>query len=233
MFSKNLKDKIKEIKKSIVAIGYNINETQVTIIGSGFALSDDGNILTCAHVYNQVPKEFIKNLKALVIIKEEMGYLDHYSWIPVSLVAKDDQKDVAVLKLERYKDTLLNKLELGDSDSVDVGQDVYFIGFPYAAQLANEGFGITLNLSRAVISSIKRDGMDPSHYRNWIFVDSINNPGNSGAPLIDVETNKVVGFMAVAFRTPSQNAKYKDLDIREPMHIGAARPINFLKELIR
>ncbi|MBX4186883.1 MAG: serine protease [Candidatus Doudnabacteria bacterium] len=233
MFSKNLKDKVKEVRKSIVAIGYTTTvPDQIIITGSGFAVSDDGRILTCAHVYNQTPKEFIVNLKALVRIEEKIPDLEKYEWIPVKLIAKDDLKDAAVLQLERFKDTLIKSLDLGDSDGADVGQDVYFMGFPYAAQLINEGFGITVTLSKAVIGNIKRNGQDLKQPRVWILVDTINNPGNSGAPLIDLETNKVIGFMAIAFRTPSRLEKYKDLEIREPMHIGAARPINLIKELI-
>lgn len=228
--NKDFIEKVKKVKKSIVAIGFNPNEAQITIIGSGFPISDDGKILTCAHVYNSVPKELVSNLKALVMVSEEMDNLEKYSWIPVTLILKNDQTDVAILQIENYKNTLIFPLELGNSDEVEVGQEVYFISFPYAAQLMNEGFGITVNLSKTIISNIKRDGVDPKHFRNWFLVDTINNPGNSGAPLIDLETHKVIGFMSIAFRIQSQ--VMKNLDIREPMHIGGAKPINLVKELI-
>ena len=68
--------------------------------------------------------------------------------------------------------------------------------------------------------------------KNWFLVDSISNPGNSGCPLVDIENNKVVGIMSLAFRTKSQVPKYNDLDIREPMHIAAAKPINLAKKLL-
>ena len=119
---------------------------------------------------------------------------------------------------------------MGDSDKVELGQDVYFIGFPYAAQLINDGFGITLVVNRGIISNIKRDGVDLEHKRNWLIIDAISNPGNSGCPVINSETNEVIGVMSISFRTPSK--VQPNLDIREPMHIAGAKPINLVKKLL-
>ena len=226
-----LNEKIKKIKSSIVAIGFNPNPQQITIVGSGFAISDDGKILAAAHLYNQLNEEQRKNLKANVMMEKIGDNLERYKWAPIKLIDKNDKDDLAIFQLEEYKDTLLRKLDLGDSDKIEIGQEVYFIGFPYAAQLMNEGFGVTLVVNRGIISNIKRDGIDPSHKRNWLIVDAISNPGNSGCPLIDIESNKVVGVMTIAFRT--QSKVMKELDIREPMHIAGARPINLVKELLK
>lgn len=227
----NLKERIKEVKNSTVAIGFNPNPNQITIIGSGFAVSDDGKILSAAHLYNQLNSEQINNLKANVMIEQMENDLERYKWIPIKLINKDDKNDMAIFQLEEYKGTLLERLDLGDSEKVEIGQEVYFIGFPYAAQLINEGFGVTLVVNKGIISNIKRDGVDPNHRRNWLIVDAISNPGNSGCPLIDMETNKVIGVMTIAFRTKSQTVQ--NLDIREPMHIAGARPINLAKDLLK
>ncbi len=229
-FKDKLQNKIKEIKNSIVAIGFNPNPNQITIIGSGFAVSNDGKILSGAHLYNQLNSEQISNLKANVMIEQMENDLERYRWIPIKLINKDDKNDIAIFQLQEYKETLLRKLDLGDSEKVEIGQKVYFIGFPYAAQLMNEGFGVTLVVNKGIISNIKRDGVDPEHKRNWLIVDAISNPGNSGCPLVDIETNKVIGVMTIAFRTKSQTVQ--NLDIREPMHIAGARPINLAKPLL-
>jgi len=230
MFKKTLVDKIKKIKNSIVAIGFHPNPQQITIVGSGFCVSDDGKILTAAHLYNTLDKSQRNNLKANVMVEQLDQDLERYKWISINLVAKDDKNDVAIFQLEEYQNTLLKKVELGDSEKAEIGQEVYFIGFPYAAQLINEGFGITLVVNKGIISNIKRDGVDPNHPRNWLIVDAISNPGNSGCPLIDIESNKVIGVMTIAFRTKSQTQP--NLDIREPMHIAGARPINLAKNLL-
>lgn len=221
---------IKLVRQSIVAIGFNPNPQQITIAGSGFCISNDGKILSSAHLYNPLDENQKRNLKAFVMVEQKENGLEAYRWIPISLVDKNDQSDLAVFQLETYQDSLLKKVELGDSEKVEVGQDVYFIGFPYAAQLINDGFGVTLVVNKTIVSNIKRDGVDPAHNRNWFILDAISNPGNSGCPLIDLESNKVIGVMAIAFRT--QSRIQPNLDIREPMHIAGAKPINLARGLL-
>lgn len=233
MIFDKLSDKIKKVRHSIVAIGFHPNPQQITIVGSGFAVSDDGKVLIAAHLYNQLNEEQRKNLKAFVTVEQKQNDLERYQWIPIKLINKSDaDDDMALFQLEEFKNTLLKKLELGDSETVEVGQGAYFIGFPYAAQLMNEGFGVTLVVNKTIVSNIKRDGVNPEHKRNWFILDAISNPGNSGCPLIDLKTNKVIGVMTITFRTKSQVQKYSDLDIREPMHICAAKPINLAKSLL-
>lgn len=223
-----LVDNIAKVRRSIIAIGFRPSPNKVTIVGSGFSVGSDGKILSSMHLYNQLTPEQRKSLVGMVMVKRD-DKLEHYRWFPLKLVKKNDKADLVLFQLDEYKDTLLQPLKIGDSDKLEVGQEVYFIGFPYAAQLINEGFGITLVVNRAIVSNIKHDGRDPAHERNFLILDAISNPGNSGCPLIDVETNKVVGVMAIAFRTKSRAVK--DLDIREPMHICAAKPINLIKKL--
>ncbi len=227
-----LKDKIKKVKNSVIAIGFKPNPQQITIIGSGFAISDDGKILSSAHLYNQLKPENISTLMGMVTEKEEENGLTHYKWLPLRLIEgkKNDKDDVALFQIEGYENTLVNKINLGDSENIEVGDEVYFIGFPYAAQLINDGFGVTLIVNKGIISNIKRDGIDPSHKKNWFIVDTISNPGNSGCPLIKLDTNEVIGIMAISFRTKSRTVD--NLDIREPMHIAGAKPINLAKPLL-
>ena len=229
MFREPLKDKIKEIRSSVVALGFNPNPQQITIVGSGFCISNNGKILSVAHLYSLLNEEQRKNLKAFVMVEQKSDNLEAYRWIPLDFVVKDDENDLAVFQLENYQQTLLKPLELGDSERVEVGQDAYFLGFPYAAQLINDGFGVTLIVNRTIVSNVKREGQSP-HKRNWFILDAISNPGNSGCPLVDLDTNKIIGVMAITFRTPSR--VQKDLDIREPMHICAAKPINLAKSLL-
>jgi S1-C subfamily serine protease len=226
----NLRKKIKKVRSSIVAIGFSPAPNQMTITGSGFCVSNDGKILTAAHIYNQTPPQFQSKLMGMASVAEESNGLTRYTWLPLKLLKKDDKNDVSLFQLEKNETTLIKPLPLGNSEDVEVGDDAYFIGFPYAAQLINEGFGITLVLNKGIISNVKRDGVDPNHPRNFLMVDAISNPGNSGCPLIDSSTNKVIGIMSIAFRIQSKTQLA--LDIREPMHIAAAKPINLAKELV-
>lgn len=226
-----LKNKIKKVKQSIIAIGFKPNPQQITITGSGFAISNDGKILSAAHIYNQLKTENIPNLMGMASAGEDANGLEHFKWLPLKLIKKDDKNDVALFQIEGYEKTLLKKLDLGDSEHIEVGDEAYFIGFPYATQLINDKFGVTRIINKGIMSNIKRDGVDPSHKKNFFIVDAISNPGNSGCPLIDLKSNKVIGVMVIAFRMQSKTQP--NLDIREPMHICAARPINLAKELLR
>lgn len=226
---KNLKEQIKEVRRGIVAIGFNPSPTQITILGTGFIV--EGKIITCAHLLNSLGEEQIKNLKANVMVEQTGKDLERYQWMPIKIFKTPDiRNDLAVFEFEVSPQDV-KQLELGDSDAAEIGQGVYFIGFPYAAQLINDGFGITLVANKGMISNIKRDGADPDLKRNWFIIDAISNPGNSGCPVIDMETNKIIGVMSIAFRTKSQTNP--ELDIREPMHIAGAKPINLVKELLK
>ncbi|MBI3337328.1 MAG: trypsin-like peptidase domain-containing protein [Candidatus Staskawiczbacteria bacterium] len=224
----NLQQNIKEVRKSVVAIGFNPSPNQITILGSGFIC--DGKIITVAHLLSKLNEEQIKNLKANVMVEQVGNDLERYQWMPIKECKKDMKNDLAVFEFESKPENLKN-LVLGNSENTEIGQDAYFIGFPYAAQLINDGFGVTLVVNKGIISNIKRDGTDPERKRNWFIIDAISNPGNSGCPVINAETNEVIGVMSISFRTPSQVVK--ELDIREPMHIAGAKPINLAKELLK
>lgn len=225
----NLTRQFKDVKKSVVAIGFKPSENQITILGSGFIVDGD-KIITAAHIYNQAPEEQKEKLMANVMVEEIQDNVERYEWISMKLVNKNDKNDIAIFQLENITKILSKGLDLGDSEKIEVGQEVYFIGFPYAAQLINEHFGLTLIVNKGIVSNIKRDGVDQNHNRNWLIIDAISNLGNSGCPLIDVETGKVVGIMTISFRTQSRTIK--ELDIREPMHIAGAKPINLIKEIL-
>ncbi len=230
MFAQSLKEKIKKTRNSVIAIGFKPNVNQITIIGSGFAVTNDGKILSAAHLFNQLKPEQKESLVGMVMTKQEENGLETYAWLPLKLIKKDDKNDVALFQIEDFNKTLLRSLELDDSEKVEVGDEAYFIGFPYAAQLINDRFGITLIVNKTIISNIKRDGIDPNRPRIWFIVDAISNPGNSGCPIISINTNKVIGVMTISFRTKSQTQP--NLDIREPMHIAGAKPINLAKVLL-
>ena len=195
--SQNLQKNIKDVRQSVVAIGFNPNPDQITILGSGFI--SDGKIITCAHLLNNLSEEQVKNLKANVMIEQVGRDLEKYKWMQIKEYKKDVKNDLAVFEFSEEKPENLNTLHLtlGDSEAMEIGQDIYFIGFPYAAQLINDGFGITLIVNKGIISNIKRDGIDPERKRNWFIVDAISNPGNSGCPIIDTETNEVIGIMSI------------------------------------
>ncbi|MCX6738179.1 MAG: serine protease [Candidatus Parcubacteria bacterium] len=230
----NREKRIKKAKLAVLAIGYIIpdDQSKIMIVGSAFVISKNKNrVAGCYHIINpDPPTSFaitnVPNLRALVPIKAD-GSL--YEWRPLKLIDKDKENDVAIYEVDTLANSIVEELKLGNSDNVKEGAKVCFIGYPYAAVIMNEGWGWTEVLNTGVVSTIK---FNQDQKRVFILVDAINNPGNSGCPLMFERNNVVVGVMTNAFRKPTELEKYKDLDIREPMHVGGARPINAVRQLL-
>lgn len=139
--------------------------------GSGFIVREDGYIYTNNHVIEDADT-----------IKVRM--LDGREW-PAKLVGTDDRTDVAVLKVEA---TGLPVAELGNSDSVRVGQVACAIGAPY-----NLDYTFTVGWVSGKGRSNLNNGDMHVIYEEYIQTDASINPGNSGGPLLDLD-GKVIGM---------------------------------------
>jgi putative serine protease PepD len=140
--------------------------------GSGFVVSSDGLIVTNQHVVDGATQVAVK-----------IG--TDGEQLPAEVVGIDPSQDLALLKVDA-KD--LPTLELGDSDSVEVGDDTYAIGNPY---------GLDHTLTTGVVSALNRDLQAPNGatISGAIQTDAALNPGNSGGPLLDGD-GKVIGVNA-------------------------------------
>jgi serine protease Do len=163
-------------------------------LGSGFVVSKDGYILTNAHV--------VEGADEITVRTNDERDLD------AKLVGSDPQTDLAVLKVEDGK---LAALELGDSDSLRVGQWVVAAGTP---------FGLSSSITSGIVSATGRSNLRIADYENFIQTDAAINPGNSGGPLLDLE-GRVVGINTAIF---SRSGGY--------MGIGFAIPINMARNVM-
>lgn len=130
--------------------------------GSGVILTEDGYILTNAHVVRE--SESI-----------EVTLLNGKSY-KARLVGGTLSKDIALLKIDSEEP--LPTIEIGNSDDLLVGQSVYAIGNP---------FGFNSTLTTGIISSVARElpTQNGRLIENVIQTDAAINPGNSGGPLLD------------------------------------------------
>lgn len=164
--------------------------------GSGFIVSLNGTIVTNKHVVSD------QNADYTVITNDGKEY-------PAKVLARDPIKDIAVIKINGEKFPVL---DLGDSDSLKVGQTVIAIG--------NSLGEFSNSVSKGIISGLQRNVTAGSGFgqteqlANIIQTDAAINPGNSGGPLLDI-SGKVIGVnvaMAqgaenVAFSIPSNQIK--------------------------
>ncbi|HEU4376109.1 MAG TPA: DegQ family serine endoprotease [Telluria sp.] len=133
-------------------------------IGSGFIISNDGLVLTNAHVVEGADE-------VIVTLTDRREF-------KARVLGADKRSDVAVLKVEA---TGLPYLKMGDSNKIRVGEWVIAIGSP---------FNLENSVSAGIISAKARDTGD---YLPLIQTDVAVNPGNSGGPLINMR-GEVVGI---------------------------------------
>lgn len=149
-------------------------------LGTGFVVSDDGDILTNAHVVSE-------NGQAADTVSVTFKTADGTTTkVTATVVGADDSSDVALLKVDPKEVGELVVLPLGDSDKVAVGEPVVAIGNP---------LGYDFSLTTGVVSALDRELESPngSIIADGIQTDAAINSGNSGGPLIDA-TGHVIGI---------------------------------------
>jgi serine protease Do len=167
--------------------------------GSGFIFSSDGYIITNFHV--------VENSDSITV-----SLFDGRSY-DAELIGYDAGNDVAILKVDA---TDLTPVVLGDSDQLNIGDDVVAIGNPLGE--------LTFSLTSGVVSAKDREiTMASGATMRLIQTDCAINSGNSGGALLNLY-GEVVGIT---------NAKYSSDSSREASidNIGFAIPINKAREI--
>ena len=157
---------------STETVGHNIFGHTVTrpASGSGFFISSDGYIVTNDHVIAGAD-----SITALLYDGTE-----HQA----TVVGRDAASDLAIIKIEAEG---LTYLTLGDSDTLQVGEQVVAIGNPLG-EFANS---MTVGHVSALSRDITIDGVS----RNKLQTDTAVNPGNSGGPLLNLQ-GEVIGVVS-------------------------------------
>ena len=167
--------------------------------GSGFIVTDDGYILTNYHVVEDADSITVSMYEGQTYEAELVGF--------------DASNDVAVLKIEAEG---LTPVVLGDSDNLNVGDNVVAIGNPLGE--------LTFSLTSGAISSLNRNiTMSNGSTMNLMQTDCAINSGNSGGALFNMY-GEVIGIT---------NAKYSSNGGGEASidNIGFAIPINLAWEI--
>jgi len=168
--------------------------------GTGFFVSEDGMILTNAHVVSDTEADYT------VLTNDGKKY-------PAKVLARDAFRDLAIMKIENQGK--LPTLELGDSDKLQIGQTVITIGNALGEFRNTVSVGVISGLGRTVSAS---GGGTVETLEDVIQTDAAINKGNSGGPLLNLK-GQVIGVnfaMAesaenVGFALPINKAK-KDIE---------------------
>lgn len=170
-------------------------EKVVNSLGSGVIVRPDGIILTNNHVINGADA-----------IKVELSDKREFD---AKVLLTDERSDLAVLKVDSKE--ALPFLEMGNSDSLEVGDLVIAIGNP---------FGVGQTVTSGIISALSRTTAGVNDYQFFIQTDAAINPGNSGGALVTMQGELAGINTAIFSRSGGSNG------------IGFATPANMVRVVL-
>ncbi len=198
-FQDSIINAYEKIRKSVVSISstkiidFLFFSQPVKGIGSGVVIDENGLIVTNAHV--------VKGFEKLeVTLPSGESY-------KASIVGMDRRNDIALIRIPKDG---IEPAELGDSDTLRIGQLVIAIGNPFSHILG--GPSVTLGIISGLDRTIRAGDIV---FENLIQTDAAINPGNSGGPLVDLE-GRVIGIttamipfaQGIGFAIPINEVKY-------------------------
>ena len=145
--------------------------------GSGFIVSVDGLIVTNRHVVED------ESARYSVMLNDGTSY-------ETVVLARDDEFDIAILKIDEPLQSALVPISFAKSESVRLGETVIAIGNALGEFRNSVSVGVVSGLSRTIVASNnfgKTEKLD-----HVIQTDAAINPGNSGGPLLNIY-GKVIG----------------------------------------
>jgi S1-C subfamily serine protease/HEAT repeat protein len=166
-------------------------DEEAKITATAFVVHPDGYLLTCVHCV-----EDAADFEVAIGGKT----------FPGKVVVTDDDNDLALIQIETKG---LTPLPFGDSDKVEVGEDIRAMGFPLSSIL-----GDGLKATRGTVSGVEKLGE-----RSVLQIDAAINPGNSGGPLV-LDSGEAVGV------------NFAKMDDEVGSNVGFAVPINIAKKLL-
>lgn len=138
-------------------------------LGSGVIIDADGLIVTNHHVIEHSDE-------VIVVLSDRREFA-------ATVIGSDERTDLAVLRIEAGGE-VLPRLELGDSDTIDVGDLVLAIGNP---------FGVGQTVTSGIVSALARTTVSLTDVGAFIQTDAAVNPGNSGGALVTLDA-KLIGI---------------------------------------
>lgn len=203
-------DIVKKVKPSVVGVssefvidsGFSYLSGTSIGTGTGIVMSEDGYIITNAHVV--VTSEYGTKITA----KKVTVVLSDQSEHEAEIIGADTKTDLAVLKIDTEGVDLV-PAEFGNSDELEEGELAVAIGNPL-------GFELYGSTTCGIISALNRTITTDNDSLSLIQTDAAINPGNSGGPLINsfgqvigINSNKIVSSQVegIGFAIPINEAK--------------------------
>lgn len=183
--------------------GYNFfgQVVQSASSGSGFIITADGYIVTNYHVISG-------GTNVEVTLNDGSVYT-------AQVIGGDADYDLAVLKIDPGE-TVLTPVVIGNSENLQVGDEVVAIGNPLGE--------LTFSMSEGIVSCVDREINVEGTPFDMIQITAAVNSGNSGGPLFNIY-GEVVGIVSAKYSTSSNGTSVEGL--------GFAIPINDVLSMIQ
>ncbi|HEC16062.1 MAG TPA: serine protease [Sedimenticola sp.] len=225
-----LPDTVLLIRPSIVAVGTVLptRSPKALFRGTGFVVDDGRHVITNHHV---IPRTMdYDRMEALAVFA---GQGKNARGRKAKIVASDPVHDLALLEITGRP---LPAMKLGDASSVREGELFAFTGFPIGMVLGLYPVthrGIVSAITPIVIPMMNSRKLDVKHIRRMkapfdVFqLDATAYPGNSGSPLYEPDTGRVIGVVnSVLVKDTKESA------LENPTGISYAIPVKYVHELI-
>ena len=204
----DISSSLEEISRSVVGISKIRNKGETVLdlnvaeelgLGSGVVISSDGYIITNWHVAGD------KFSTCYVTLEDGSINSGNVVWADSSL-------DLAIVKINKAG---LKSLNIGNSENLQLGQEVWAIGNPVGVEFQR-------TITKGIVSGLNRtikieDENGKSYMEDLIQTDASINSGNSGGALIN-KNGELIGINTVKITTAEG--------------IGFAVPINAIKPVV-
>ena len=168
-----------------------------TVTGTGFVLTEDGYILTNYHVVEYA----VEGSYPVTVIT-----YDGTTYDATVVGYEGEDNDVAVLKIEAEG---LEPVELGLSQELRVGEEIYCVGNPLGE--------LDYTITRGIVSAMDREiSTDNSTAINMFQIDAAVNSGNSGGPVYN-DRGQVIGIVTAKYSDSYQEMGIEGLGFAIPI----------------
>lgn len=195
---------VQKVSPSVVTVGavkrklirqswfdtYSLARQRIPYLGSGFLVDKQGRIVTNFHVIDDSESLFV----TLMDGRE----------LPAKVLDADRYSDIALLQVDANTDNLPEPLSFGNSDELQIGEQVMAFGNPFGNLIEDSRPTVTVGYISALHRSFRPDQENQRVYQDMIQTDASINPGNSGGPLIDINGD-VVGMNTFIFSPSGGN----------------------------
>lgn len=165
--------------------------------GTGFIFHPLGYAITCAHVVNNANEIYVRIGTAEDAVQK------------AQVVDCDPQADIAILLVDGQG---YYSAAIDIETSATLGDDVIILGYPFGSKVADDVMGMSVSFTRGYVSSRQiKNGLEQ------VFLDVSAKAGNSGSPVLNRRTGKVIGILCGSILNQSGQALVEEINYMRPI----------------